>query len=116
MLSPPLNVFTGFLGVPSPPGKGEKVAGGRMRGLFAGSDAIKYLTALPQRAVQNGMRLRIAHWLNRAGNAERFKFQISNLKSQIAWHKVIIHAVRNDARVLTVLNPHVLGVSVPVRN
>ena len=84
MFSPPLNVLTGFLGVPSPPGKGEKVAGGRMMGLFAGSDAIKYLTALPQRAVQNGMRLRIAHWLNRAGNAERFKSQISNLKSQIS--------------------------------
>ena len=27
--------------------RGEKVAGGRMRGLFAGSDTIKYLTALP---------------------------------------------------------------------
>ena len=39
-------VFTGFLEVPSPPGKGEKVAEGRMRGLFADSDAIKSLTAL----------------------------------------------------------------------
>ena len=39
-------VFTKFLEVPSPPGKGEKVAGGRMRGLFAGSDTIRYLTAL----------------------------------------------------------------------
>ena len=29
-------VFTGFLEVPSPHGKGEKVAGGRMRGLLAG--------------------------------------------------------------------------------
>jgi len=28
-------VLAGFLKVPSPPGKGEKVAGGRMRGLFA---------------------------------------------------------------------------------
>ena len=27
-------VFTGFLEVPSPPGKGEKVAEGRMRGLL----------------------------------------------------------------------------------
>ena len=32
---------------PSPPKSGEKVAEGRMRGLFAGSDTIKYLTALP---------------------------------------------------------------------
>ncbi len=39
-------VFTEFHEVPSPPMKGEKVAEGRMRGLFAGSDAIKYLTAL----------------------------------------------------------------------
>ena len=43
-------VFTEFLEVPSPPGKGEKVAEGRMRGLFAGSDAIKYLTALGEGA------------------------------------------------------------------
>ena len=43
------HVFTGFLEVPSPPGKGEKVAGGRMRGLFAGSNSIKLLTALPNR-------------------------------------------------------------------
>ena len=32
--------------MPSPPGKGEKVAEGRIRGLFAESDAIKFLTAL----------------------------------------------------------------------
>ena len=32
---------------PFSPGKGEKVAEGRMRGLFAGSDAIKFLAALP---------------------------------------------------------------------
>ena len=40
------SIFAGFLEDPSPPGKGEKVAGGRMRGLFAVSFAIKQLTAL----------------------------------------------------------------------
>ena len=43
-------VFAGFLEVASPPGKGEKVAGGGMRGLFAVSYFIKYLTALRNRA------------------------------------------------------------------
>ena len=34
------------LTLPSPPGKGEKVAGGRMRGLFAGSGPVEALKAL----------------------------------------------------------------------
>ena len=46
-------VFTGFLGVLSPPGNREKVVGGRTRGLFAGSDAVKSLTALRAGVPQN---------------------------------------------------------------
>ena len=45
------------LEVPSTPGKGEKVAGGRMRGLCAGSGSIKSLTALPNEAEQQSFSL-----------------------------------------------------------
>ena len=40
------HVFRGLLEVPSPPGKGEKVAGGRMRGVFAGSVPLEILNGV----------------------------------------------------------------------